>query len=189
MSWRWFHGRATPCGFTERRSPARPSAVSTASASATLYLSWLNRTPDTVAVYPSPGPSPTRTQHSVPGGRQQRPLAPHDDDEGAADHRLPQVGDEGGDQHQGDRILDAHRHGQQREREVATPRPTTPFTSPPRRKMTHTMTTDLGGPQGTGPGPMPLRFVDRNAQGVSRILPTCSLRSMRAWASAAPASG
>ncbi len=45
-----------------------PSVFATASASATLLMSWLNRRPHSPAVYASPQPSPTRTQHSLPGG-------------------------------------------------------------------------------------------------------------------------
>jgi len=47
-----------------------PSAGWTASASVTLSISWLNRSPHTIAVYASWPPSPTElTQHSLPGGR------------------------------------------------------------------------------------------------------------------------
>src|SRR5271165_5436172 len=46
-----------------------PSAGWTASASVTLTISWLNSPPRTIAVYASSPPSPTDTQHSLPGGR------------------------------------------------------------------------------------------------------------------------
>ena len=46
-----------------------PSAVMTASAPATLGISWLNPTPHTITVYASSWSSPSTTQHSLPGGR------------------------------------------------------------------------------------------------------------------------
>jgi hypothetical protein len=46
-----------------------PSTLLTASASASCWISWLNRTPHRIAVYASPTPSPAPTQHSLPGGR------------------------------------------------------------------------------------------------------------------------
>src|SRR6266852_5387293 len=50
-----------------------PSTLMTASASAILWISWLNPTPHRIAVYASQSPSPTPTQHSLPGG----PLRPY----------------------------------------------------------------------------------------------------------------
>ena len=61
------HGRATA-----PRIPVPhvlPSALLTASASATFELSRLNRTPHRIAVYASQPPSPTTTQHSLAGAR------------------------------------------------------------------------------------------------------------------------
>ena len=46
-----------------------PSTFVTASASAILCMSWLNRRPHTVAVYASQRSSPSATQHSLTGGR------------------------------------------------------------------------------------------------------------------------
>ena len=46
-----------------------PSTFLTASAPATLGISWLNPTPHTITVYASPWSSPPTTQHSLPGGR------------------------------------------------------------------------------------------------------------------------
>src|SRR6266849_178943 len=46
-----------------------PSTLLTGSASAVLWLSWLNGTPHTIAVYASPPPAPATTQHSQPGAR------------------------------------------------------------------------------------------------------------------------
>src|SRR5258708_12825190 len=43
-----------------------PSTLLTVSASAIFWLSRLNRTPHTIAVYASHPPSPTTTQHSPP---------------------------------------------------------------------------------------------------------------------------
>src|ERR1700732_1969922 len=45
-----------------------PSTVPSVSASAKFFLSWLNPTPPPITVYPSPPPSPTTAQHSLPGG-------------------------------------------------------------------------------------------------------------------------
>src|ERR1700741_565559 len=45
-----------------------PSTVPSVSASATLFLSWLNPPPHPIAVYASHPPSPTTAQHSLPGG-------------------------------------------------------------------------------------------------------------------------
>ena len=50
-----------------------PSTIMTGSASATLSISRLNPTPQRIAVYASQSPSPTPTQHSLPGG----PLRPY----------------------------------------------------------------------------------------------------------------
>jgi hypothetical protein len=50
-----------------------PSTIMTGSASATLSISRLNPTPQRIAVYASQLPSPTTTQHSLPGG----PLRPY----------------------------------------------------------------------------------------------------------------
>src|SRR5215213_4246968 len=50
-----------------------PSTLVTGSASATLSISRLNLTPQQIAVYASQSPSPTPTQHSLPGG----PLRPY----------------------------------------------------------------------------------------------------------------
>jgi hypothetical protein len=50
-----------------------PSTLVTGSASATLGISRLNLTPQQIAVYASQSPSPTPTQHSLPGG----PLRPY----------------------------------------------------------------------------------------------------------------
>src|SRR5229473_3029702 len=44
-----------------------PSTLLTASASAISWISWLNSTPHTIAVYASHPPSPATTQHSLPG--------------------------------------------------------------------------------------------------------------------------
>src|SRR5580700_8033552 len=46
-----------------------PSTLLTVSASAKLWISWLNSTPRTIAVYASQPPSPATTQHSLPGAR------------------------------------------------------------------------------------------------------------------------
>ncbi|HUJ82699.1 MAG TPA: hypothetical protein VLW83_12515, partial [Candidatus Acidoferrales bacterium] len=46
-----------------------PSTFLTVSASASIWLSRLNSTPHTIAVYASQPPSPTTTQHSLPGAR------------------------------------------------------------------------------------------------------------------------
>ena len=46
-----------------------PSTISKASASTISYLSRLNRSPHTIAVYASQRSSPSATQHSLPGGR------------------------------------------------------------------------------------------------------------------------
>jgi hypothetical protein len=46
-----------------------PSATVTASAPANFGISWLNPTPHAIAVYASTTPSPTPSQHSLPGGR------------------------------------------------------------------------------------------------------------------------
>src|SRR5882672_2058467 len=46
-----------------------PSTLLTGSASAVLWLSRLNGTPHTIAVYASRPPSPATTQHSLPGAR------------------------------------------------------------------------------------------------------------------------
>jgi len=45
-----------------------PSATLKASAPTTLLLTRLNSPPHTIAVYASPWSSPSRTQHSLPGG-------------------------------------------------------------------------------------------------------------------------
>src|SRR3982074_1318231 len=45
------------------------STLLTGSASAVLWLSRLNSTPHTIAVYASHPPSPATTQHSLPGAR------------------------------------------------------------------------------------------------------------------------
>src|SRR5271168_1251970 len=50
-----------------------PSTLMTGSASAILWISRLNPTPHQIAVYASHSPSPTPTQHSLPGG----PLRPY----------------------------------------------------------------------------------------------------------------
>src|SRR5215203_4146782 len=50
-----------------------PSTLVTGSASATLSISRLNLTPQQIAVYASQLPSPTTTQHSLPGS----PLRPY----------------------------------------------------------------------------------------------------------------
>src|SRR5215218_5426885 len=50
-----------------------PSTLMTGSASATLSISRLNPTPQQIAVYASQSPSPTPTQHLLPGG----PLRPY----------------------------------------------------------------------------------------------------------------
>ena len=46
-----------------------PSTLLTVSASASIWLSRLNSPPHTIAVYASQPPSPTTTQHSLPGAR------------------------------------------------------------------------------------------------------------------------
>jgi hypothetical protein len=46
-----------------------PSTLLTASASAISWISWLNSTPHTIAVYASQPTSPPTTQHSLPGAR------------------------------------------------------------------------------------------------------------------------
>src|SRR5215217_3247571 len=46
-----------------------PSTLMTGSASAMLSIWRLNLTPQQIAVYASQSPSPTPTQHSLPGGR------------------------------------------------------------------------------------------------------------------------
>src|SRR5215469_9674724 len=45
-----------------------PSTVPSVSASATLFLSWLNPPPHPITVYASHPSSPTTAQHSLPGG-------------------------------------------------------------------------------------------------------------------------
>jgi hypothetical protein len=45
-----------------------PSTVPSVSASAKLLISWLNPPPHPITVYASHPPSPTTTQHSLPGG-------------------------------------------------------------------------------------------------------------------------
>src|SRR5262252_5974776 len=45
-----------------------PSTVPNVSASATLFLSWLNPPPHPITVYASQPSSPTTAQHSLPGG-------------------------------------------------------------------------------------------------------------------------
>src|SRR5207247_2661232 len=57
-----------------------PSTLLTGSASAVLWLSRLNSTPHTIAVYASHPPSPATTQHSLPGARYGLP--------GPVSHRL-----------------------------------------------------------------------------------------------------
>ena len=47
--------------------PMLPSTFPTGSASAIGGISWLNPTPHRIAVYASPGLSPSPTQHSLPG--------------------------------------------------------------------------------------------------------------------------
>ena len=60
-------GRATaPCIAAPHMLP---STLKTASAPATLSISWLNPTPHTIAVYASRPASPTAPQHSLAGGR------------------------------------------------------------------------------------------------------------------------
>src|SRR5258708_4377629 len=61
------HGRASAPRIA--RPHILPSTLLTVSASAILWLSRLNRTPHTIAVYASQPPSPTTTQHSLPGAR------------------------------------------------------------------------------------------------------------------------
>ena len=61
------HGRATAPRLTVPHM--LPSATLTASASAGLLLSRLNSPPHTIAVYASPWSLPSKTQHSLPGGR------------------------------------------------------------------------------------------------------------------------
>jgi hypothetical protein len=46
-----------------------PSTLLTVSASAIFWLSRLNSSPRTIAVYASQPPSPATTQHSLPGAR------------------------------------------------------------------------------------------------------------------------
>ena len=50
-----------------------PSAVLSASAPAISVFSWLNPTPQSIAVYASPWSSPSTPQHSLPGGRYSLP--------------------------------------------------------------------------------------------------------------------
>ena len=57
-----------------------PSTLLTGSASADFWLSRLNSTPHTIAVYASHPPSPATTQHSLPGARYGLP--------GPVSHRL-----------------------------------------------------------------------------------------------------
>ena len=57
-----------------------PSTLLTGSASANFWLSRLNSTPHTIAVYASHPPSPATTQHSLPGARYGLP--------GPVSHRL-----------------------------------------------------------------------------------------------------
>src|SRR6266511_3361421 len=61
------HGRASVPRIAG--PPLLPSTLLTGSASAVLWLSRLNSTPLTIAVYASQPPSPATTQHSLPGAR------------------------------------------------------------------------------------------------------------------------
>ncbi len=61
------HGRASVPRITGPHM--LPSTLLTGSASAVLWLSRLNSTPHTIAVYASHPPSPATTQHSLPGAR------------------------------------------------------------------------------------------------------------------------
>ena len=61
------HGRASVPRITGPHM--LPSTFLTVSASASIWLSRLNSTPHTIAVYASQPPSPTTTQHSLPGAR------------------------------------------------------------------------------------------------------------------------
>src|SRR5208337_4870992 len=61
------HGRASVPRMTGPHM--LPSTFLTVSASASIWLSRLNSTPHTIAVYASQPPSPTTTQHSLPGAR------------------------------------------------------------------------------------------------------------------------
>ncbi len=61
------HGRASAPRMTGPHM--LPSTFLTVSASASIWLSRLNSTPHTIAVYASQPPSPTTTQHSLPGAR------------------------------------------------------------------------------------------------------------------------
>ena len=60
-------GRATAPRMTAPRM--LPSVTLKASAPTTLPLTRLNSPPHTIAVYASPWSSPSKTQHSLPGGR------------------------------------------------------------------------------------------------------------------------
>jgi len=66
------HGRATAPRISVPH--VLPSTLLTASASATFALSRLNSTPHRIAVYASQPPSPTTTQHSLPGARYGLPV-------------------------------------------------------------------------------------------------------------------
>ena len=61
------HGRASAPRMTGPHM--LPSTFLTVSASASIWLSRLNSTPHTIAVYASQPPSPTTPQHSLPGAR------------------------------------------------------------------------------------------------------------------------
>src|ERR1700737_281704 len=61
------HGRASAPRITGPHM--LPSTLLTGSASAFFWLSRLNSTPHTVAVYASHPPSPATTQHPLPGAR------------------------------------------------------------------------------------------------------------------------
>src|SRR6266702_3237986 len=61
------HGRASAPRVTAPHM--LPSTLLTGSASASLWLSRLNNPPRTIVVYASQPPSPTTTQHSLPGAR------------------------------------------------------------------------------------------------------------------------
>ena len=60
-------GRATGPRITD--PPMLPSTDTNASTPASWFISWLNPTPHTIAVYASPWSSPATPQHSLPGGR------------------------------------------------------------------------------------------------------------------------